>query len=73
MTEDKIIGWHYQLNGHGFEQAPVDGEGQGSLVCRSQWGHKESDRTEHLNSNNNKSRATVAQRTRRRIYTRQLE
>ena len=73
MTEDKIIGWHYRLNGQEFEQAPVDGEGQGSLECYSPWGRKESDRTERLNSNNNTSRAVVAQRTRRRIYTRELE
>ena len=31
MTEDEIIGWHHQLNGHEFGQAPGDGEGQGSL------------------------------------------
>ena len=35
MTEDKMVGWHHQLNGHEFEQAPEDGEGQGSLVCCS--------------------------------------
>ena len=39
-TED---GWHQQLNGHEFEQAPGDSEGQGSLACS--WGHKESDMT----------------------------
>ena len=44
-TEDEMIGWHHQLNGHEFEQAPGDGEGQGSLVCRP-WGGKESDTTE---------------------------
>ena len=37
-------GWHHQLNGHEFEQAPEDSEGQGSLVCCSLWGGKESDR-----------------------------
>ena len=46
-TEDEMIGWHHQLNGHEFEQAPEDGEGQGSLVCRP-WGGKESDTTEWL-------------------------
>ena len=46
MTEDEMVGWHHQLNGHEFEQAPGDGEGQGSLVCCSPWGHKESDTTE---------------------------
>ena len=39
-------GWHQQLNGHEFEQAPGDDEGQGNLVCCSSWGHKESDMTE---------------------------
>ena len=35
------LDWHHQLNAHEFEQAPGDGEGQGSLVCCSPWGHKE--------------------------------
>ena len=35
MTEDEMVGRHRQLNGHGFEQAPGDGEGQESLVCFS--------------------------------------
>ena len=38
MTEDKMVGWHHQLNGHEFEQAPGDGEGQGSLVGSSPCG-----------------------------------
>ena len=42
-TEDKVVGWHHWLNGHEFEQAPGAGEGQGSLVCYSPWGHKKSD------------------------------
>ena len=37
MTEDEMVGWHHWLNGHEFEQAPGDGEGQGSLVCYSPW------------------------------------
>ena len=45
-----MVGWHHQLNGHGFEQTLGDGEGQGSLVCCSPWGHKESDMTERLNN-----------------------
>jgi len=53
MTEDKMVGWHHQLNGHEFEQVPGDGEGQGGLVCCSSWGHKESDVTEQLNNNKN--------------------
>ena len=44
MTEDEIVGWHNQLNGHDFEQAAGDG-GQGRLVCCSPWGCKESDMT----------------------------
>ena len=47
-----MVGWHHQLDGHEFEQAPGVGEGQGSLACCSPWGHKESDTTERLNSNN---------------------
>ena len=43
MTEDEMVGWHCQLNGHGFEQALGDSEGQGSLACCSPWGRKESD------------------------------
>ena len=40
MTEEKMVGWHHQLNGHEFEQALGDGEGQGSLACYYPWGHK---------------------------------
>ena len=47
-----MVGWHHRLNGHEFEQALGDGEGQGSLVCCSLWGCKESDMTERLNNNN---------------------
>ena len=49
MTDDEIVGWHHQLDGHEFEQALEVGDGQGSLVCSSPWGHKESDMTEPLN------------------------
>ena len=48
MTEDEMVGWHHRLNGHGFEQAPRDSEGQGSLACCSPWGRKELDMTEQL-------------------------
>ena len=41
MTEDEMVGWHYQLDGHEFEQALGDGDGQESLVCCSAWGCKE--------------------------------
>ena len=37
-TGDEMVGWHHQLNGHEFEQAPGDGQGQGRLVCCSPWG-----------------------------------
>ena len=47
-TEDKMVGWHHQFNGHEFEQVPGDGEGQGSLVCCSPRGCKESDMTEQV-------------------------
>jgi len=53
MTGDEMVGWHHWLNGHEFEQAQGNGEGQGSLACCIPWGHKESDRTERLNKNNN--------------------
>ena len=52
MTEVETVGWHHRLNGHELEQTPGDGEGQGSLVCCSPWGCKESDTTEQLNNNN---------------------
>ena len=50
-TGDEMVGWHHQLNGHEFEQTLGDGEGQGSLVCCSLWGLKDSDMTEQLNNN----------------------
>ena len=31
-TEDEMVGWHHQLDGHEFEKAPGAGDGQGSLV-----------------------------------------
>ena len=49
MTEYEMVGWHHRLNGHEFEQALGIGEGQGSLVCCSPWGCRESDMTERLN------------------------
>ena len=52
MTEDEMVGWHHQLHGHEFEQAP--GVGDGREACPSgpgcnRWGRKESDTTEQLN------------------------
>ena len=46
MTEDEMVGWHHQLDGHKFEEALGVSEAQGSLVCCSSWGCKESDITE---------------------------
>ena len=48
-TEDEMVGWHHQLHGHEFEQVLGVGDGQGSLVCCSPWGPKESVMTEQLN------------------------
>ena len=50
MAEDEMVGWHHRLDGHGFEQAPRVGDGQGRLLCCSPWGRKESDMTEQLNT-----------------------
>ena len=41
MSEDEMVGRHHQLNGHEFEQAPGDSEGQGSLASCSPWSRKE--------------------------------
>ena len=49
MTKDEMVGWHHQLDGHEFEQAPGVGDGQGSLACCNPWGHKEAETTEWLN------------------------
>ena len=49
MTEDEMVGRQHQLDRRQFEQAPGVGDGQGSLVCCSPRGHKESDTTEQLN------------------------
>ena len=49
MTEDEMVGWHHQLDGHEFEQALGDSEGQGGLACCSPWGGKELGTTERLN------------------------
>ena len=37
VTEDEMVGWHHWLNGHEFEQTPIDTERQGSLACCCQW------------------------------------
>ena len=48
-TEDEMVGWHYWIDGHDFEQALGVGDGQGGLVCCSPRDCKESDTTEWLN------------------------
>ena len=48
MTEEEMVKWHHQLNGHGFGCNPRVGDGQGDLVCCDSWGRKESDTTERL-------------------------
>ena len=50
MTEDEMVRQHCKFNGYESEQTLGDNEGQGSLVCCSPWGHKESDMTERLNN-----------------------
>ena len=49
-TENEMVGWHHRLDGHEFEQALVDGEGQGSLTRCSPWDGKESDTPERQDS-----------------------
>ena len=48
-TEDEMVGWHHQLNRHGFGWTPGAGDGQGGLACCGSWSRKESDTTEQLN------------------------
>ena len=48
MTEDEMVGWHHQLDGHEFEQASGVGDGQGGLAYYNSWGHKKLDMTERL-------------------------
>ena len=49
-TEDEMVGWHHQLDGHEFEQALGDSDRQESLVRCSPWSRKESDTTEQMNT-----------------------
>ena len=44
--------WLDGCNGHELGQTSGDSEAQGALMCCSPWGHKESDRTGQLNTNN---------------------
>ena len=49
MTEDEMVGWHHQLDGHEFGWTAGAGDGLGGLACWNSWGCKESDTTERLN------------------------
>ena len=59
MTEDEMVGWDHRFNGHEFEQALGDSEGQESLACCSPWGCKESDTTEWLNTRREREKTRV--------------
>ena len=50
MVEDEVARWHHRLHGHEFEGGPGESEGQESLECCSQLGHKELDATQQLNN-----------------------
>ena len=49
MREAEMVGWHHQLDGRGFEQAPGAGDGQGGPACCSPCGHRDSNKTEAPN------------------------
>ena len=59
-TEDEMVSWHDQLNGHEFEQAPGDGEGQGSLAWCDSRGHRESDTAEWLSDNKQERKLSIS-------------
>ena len=46
QQEDEMVGWHHQLDGHGFGWTPGVGDGQGGLACCDSWGHRKLDMTE---------------------------
>ena len=48
MTQDEMVGWYHQLDGHEFEQALEVGDEEGGLACCSPLGHKELDTTDLL-------------------------
>ena len=54
-----MVGWHHRFNEHEFEQTLRDSKGQGSLVCCSPWGDKESDMTERLNTTKNERKTKL--------------
>ena len=49
MTEDEMVGWYHQLNGHEFGYTPEVGDGQGGLACCIPWGHNQLGKSEQLN------------------------
>ena len=55
-----MVGWHHQLNGHGFGWTLGVGDGQGGLTCCDSWGCKESDTTERLNCTDVVARVSTA-------------
>ena len=61
MTEIWMLGWYLQFNGQEFEQTLGDGEGQGSQMHCSPWGHKESHTAERLNNNTVKDFSKVGE------------
>ena len=61
MTEDEMVAWHHQLDGHEFQQTLGIDDGQGGLACCSPWGLKEPNTTERLN--NNKSLKPINSKT----------
>ena len=67
MTEDEMVGWHHWLDEHEFDQAPGVADGQGSLVCFSPWGCKESYMTELLTELNWMNKKEINKQT-KRIY-----
>ena len=69
-TEDKMAGWHHQLNGHEFGWTLGVGDGQGSLACCDSWGHKESDMTKRLNWTELKEVLNLDVKSRKKIYWR---
>ena len=70
LTEDEMVVWHHWLNEHEFELALGVGDGQGSLVCCSPWGRKESDTTERLNNTNLEATQVFTEReTKCGVYT----
>ena len=56
-TEDEMVGWHHQFNGHELGKIPRANKGQGRLASYHPWDHKESDRTWQLNNNNNRNQS----------------